>query len=416
MAPDAVAAGKRRISQRCQNEIAAGGANKVWQEVSALARQAGVIDLGQGYPDFEGSAVARQSAIAALQEKDKALLNQYSPIPGLPALSSEIAAIYKRLWGQELDPQQEVLVTSSATEGVYACMQAFLDPGDECVFFEPHFPWYPTSTRMASGVPKAITLSKDNDFRIQEDVLDAALSSGKAKVLIINSPHNPTGHVMDQEEMDIVARQAKKHDVIVIADDAYEGQVFTGHKGHIKLAQMEGMWERTVTLGTASKMFSLTGWRVGWVTGPQELISALRIVHAYSTFCAPTPLQYGVAEALKAEDGSFDNTPERMAETAKMLCDALTELGLPVTTPRGGYFIVADLSSTGLTDMQFIKALIQAARVACTPMSVFYTSSDAPNNLVRFAICKNRQTIVDAIQRLNATGLEAILAKAAAHA
>mmetsp|Transcript_12610 Transcript_12610/g.31846 ORF Transcript_12610/g.31846 Transcript_12610/m.31846 type:complete len:331 (+) Transcript_12610:309-1301(+) len=322
--------GRARVSQRCRNEIAAGGANKVWQEVSALARQPGVIDLGQGYPDFEGSAVARQSAIAALQDPDKALLNQYSPIPGLPSLCTEVAALYKRLWGQDLDPQQEVLVTSSATEGVYACLQAFLDPDDECVFFEPHFPWYPTSTRMAGAIPKALTLHKENDFRIDEAALDAALSSEKAKVLIVNSPHNPTGHVMDQEELDIVARQARKHDVIVISDEAYEGQVFTGHTGHIKLAQMEGMRERTVTLGTASKMFSLTGWRVGWITGPADLISAVRIVHAYSTFCAPTPFQYGVAEALKVENGSFDNTPERMADTAKMLGDALAVRAISV--------------------------------------------------------------------------------------
>jgi len=398
------------VSKRCLAEIQAGGANKVWQEVTALARQPGNLDLGQGYPDFEGSSIAREAAVKALTDPELVLLNQYSPIPGLPSLSIELAAMYKRLWGQELDPKEEILITSSATEGLYVCMQALLDPGDECVYFEPHFPWYPTSTRMAGAVCKPIRLAAENDFRISEEELDLALSSGKAKVLIINSPQNPTGHVMDQEELDIVARQAKKHNVIVVSDEAYEGQVFAGCTSHIKLAQMEGMFERTLTMGTASKMFSLTGWRVGWISGPANLVEAVRVVHAYSTFCAPTPLQYGIAEALKAEDGSFDNTPFRMAKAADLLCNTLEELGLPVTTPKGGYFVVSDVSKTGLDDMAFIKAMVRTAKVSCTPMSVFYTASDAPTNLVRWAICKNMATIEEAVDRLKKTGLEAIIA------
>lgn len=237
-------------------------------------------DLGQGYPDFQGSKIALETAARTIQTGVKE--NQYSLIPGTPSLREKISEYYAQAYpgSRVLSADSEIVVTSSGTEALNSCVQALVDPGDEVVIFEPYFPWYVPCVRMAGGVCKIVTLEVP-DFRIREQVLRKAISS-KTKMIIFNSPHNPTGHVADREEVEMVASVAKENDLVVVSDEVYENFVFQG-KEHYRLCDVDGMHERTVTIGSASKMFSLTGWRVGWVYGPADLVGAVRSCHAYNT-------------------------------------------------------------------------------------------------------------------------------------
>ena len=332
----------------------------------------------------------------------------------------------------------EVLVTTSATEAIYVAIQALCDPGDEIVFLEPFFPWYISHVRAHGGVPVAVPMARSPDaddggfgFRLDLDALRAAFGP-KTKAFLYNSPHNPTGAVFTPEEMAAVASLCAERDVVCVADEVYERCVF-GDASVARMADAPGMRERTLTVGTSSKLLCLSGWRVGWIAGPPALVAAIRSLHSYTTYCAPTPLQLGVAAALESiadeadaatrerardaasradEEGGErarrdaaakatrgvvapDDAARRMGANATTLGAALRDAGLLVCPPRGGYFLVADVSPLGLTSVEYCRRLAREAKVAAVPLDVFFDGEgkDFPNVLVRFAVCKRAETI-----------------------
>jgi len=288
-----------------------------------------------------------------------------------------------------------------------------LDPGDEVICFEPVFPWYVSHVRLAGATAVPVRLQAPG-FAFDEAALAAAFTP-RTKALIYNSPHNPTGHVATAAECAAIAALCVRHNVLALADEVYERKTFGG-RPEVRLADFPGMRQRTLTVGTASKLFSLTGWRVGWVLGPGALLAGVRTVHSYSTFCAPTPLQAGVAEALRAAAAQHraataaapgappgaDESAEAFERNAEVLGGALSDVGLDVIPAEGGYFLVADVAATGLNAGDYCKALIASARVAAVPMDVFYFADDAPRTLVRFALCKRPETIAAAAAAIRA--------------
>lgn len=392
------------FSERVNQEYALKGHSGTWAELIRLSRAPGVLDLGQGWPDFGASETARDTASKAIMSETDVRINQYSPPNGLAILTTALSQYYKRTTGWELDPEKDVLVTSSATEALYVAAQAFVNPGDEVIVFEPIFPWYVTNIRLAGGVPVPVRLEAPS-FGIDEGKLQAAFTS-KTKMVIFNTPHNPTGHVLSRPEAEMLARLCVQHNVVVISDEVYERKVFGGRE-EIRLADLPGMWERTVTLGTASKLFSLTGWRVGWALGPGALVEGLRLLHSYCTYNAPTPLQAGVAAALDAETAG-GHGPDAMSHAMEAnfvtLRDALQDVGLQVFPAEGGYFAVADVAATGLDASTYCRRLIQEAKVAAVPMDIFYVATDPPPpaTMVRFALCKRPETIAAAAAAIRA--------------
>jgi N-succinyldiaminopimelate aminotransferase len=403
----------------------------VWNEIMALSRQPGVIDLGQGWPDVGASDAARRAAAAAVLDESDVKLNQYrrakalqtrkqppltlrpsdctSIIDGLPVLTHALIGYYNALHGWGLTPS-DVLVTTSATEALYSIFQAFLDPGDEVLLFEPVFPWYVSHARLAGATPVCVRLCPPL-WSMDSDALAKAFTP-RTKLVCFNSPHNPSGHVATRQEVELLASLCVRHNVVVVADEVYERKVFKTNK-EMRLRDAPGMAERTLTLGTSSKLLSLTGWRVGWVLAPPALLAGVRSMHSYSTFCAPTPLQVGVAAALNEAAQELRDLPEGAAppadtsavlfeQNARVLGDALRAAGLTVFPVDGGYFLVADAAP--LTAGEYCKALIAHAQVAAVPMDVFYFEQvpPPPSALVRFAICKHPQTIQAAADAIRA--------------
>eukprot|EP00041_Stephanoeca_diplocostata_P010434 m.166070 g.166070 ORF g.166070 m.166070 type:complete len:298 (+) comp18146_c1_seq1:913-1806(+) len=294
---------------------------------------------------------------------------------------------------------------TSGTEALYAAIMAICDPGDEVVLFEPFFPWYLPCVRLAGAVAKTVTL-KEPEFKIDPDALRAAFSS-KTKMVVCNSPHNPTGHVLSHDELELIASLCKQHDVIAVFDEVYETTLFSGAQ-HKRLCVVDGMAQRTLNIGSAGKIFNLTGWRIGWVTGPADLVAGCRAIHGYTTFSAATPLQAGIAAALdKESDGFYEDISAVFSANFAKLSAALQSLGYQVCCidgEVGGYFLVADISSSGMDGMTFAKWLAKEKGVACVPLQVFYTpranDPDWKCSLVRFAICKEPATIDTACAKL----------------
>ena len=293
----------------------------MWAEVTALAQSPGVLDLGQGWPDFGASEVARRAAADAIVDSPDPSANQYSVVPGRPELRSAIERYYRSTGTRE---PGEVLVTTSATEAIYVAIQALCDPGDEIVFLEPFFPWYISHVRAHGGVPIAVPMARspdadDGGFRLDLDALRAAFGP-KTKAFLYNSPHNPTGAVFTPEEIAAVASLCAERDVVCVADEVYERCVF-GDASVARMADAPGMRERTLTIGTSSKLLCLSGWRVGWIVGPPALVAAIRSLHSYTTYCAPTPLQLGVAAALESIADEADAATRERARDAASRAD-----------------------------------------------------------------------------------------------
>jgi len=290
-----------------------------------------------------------------------------------------------------------VVVLSSGTEGLYATLQALVDPGDEVICFQPFFPWYLPAIRLAGGTVKTVTLDPAQNFAPDMEALKAAFSS-KTKLIITNTPHNPTGHISTLEELEVIAELCREHDVVCLSDEVYEPFVF-GESRHNRICDLPGMAGRTLTLGSGGKLFSCTGWRVGWIYGPAELVGAVKAIHGYCTFSAPTPFQEGIATALdEACDGGelddhFSRLTKQFGQNAATLCEALATVDVQGFMPDGGYFLVADVAKTGKSDIEFCKWLASERDVTCVPLSVFYEEGAAPRSLVRFAICKSAETI-----------------------
>ncbi|ANP48478.1 pyridoxal phosphate-dependent aminotransferase [Streptomyces griseochromogenes] len=369
----------------------------IFAEMSALAVSTGSINLGQGFPDTDGPEEVREAAVRALRDGRG---NQYPPGPGIPELRTAIAAHQLRRYGLSYDPDTEVLVTAGATEAIAASLLALLEPDDEVVALEPYYDSYAASIAMAGGRRVPVTLRPDDGgFRLDLDELRAAVTD-RTRLLLINTPHNPTGTVLTRAELAAIAELAVERDLLVVTDEVYEHLVFDDAE-HLPLATFPGMRERTVTIGSAGKTFSFTGWKVGWVTAAPELVSAVRAVKQFLTFVSAGPFQYAVAEALALPDAYFDGFRRDMRVRRDILAQGLTEAGFEVFRTAGTYFITTDIRPLGEKDgFAFCRALPERAGVVAVPNAVFYDDREAGAPFVRFAFCKREEVLREAAQRL----------------
>jgi len=372
----------------------------VFSAITALAERHGAINLAQGFPDFDGPAAVIEAAAAAM----RAGQNQYARSMGLPALVRAIAAFYERHYGLDFDPLAEVAVTCGATEGIAAALLGLLDPGDEVIVLEPTYDSYAACLAMAGARPRYVTL-RFPDFALDPAALRAA-AGPRCRAVLLNSPHNPTGKVLDDAELALIAELCQERDLIAITDEVYEHLTYDGRR-HRPLASLPGMRQRTLTLSSAGKTLALTGWKVGWAVGPPPLVQGLQAAHQFLTFCAATPLQAAVAFALDGLDGAaLDQLRADYQVRRDCLCDGLERAGLRVARPQGTYFVLADFSGLSHEDDQSYVARLMAERgVAAIPPSVFYPEHpDEGRRLLRFAFCKRMATLEQAIDRLSGSG------------
>ncbi len=372
----------------------AGFGTTIFAEMSALADATGAINLGQGFPDIDFPEEVRYAAVAAI----RAGRNQYPPGIGIPELRRAVAEHQARFYDLRLDPDTEVLVTSGATEGIAAALLALAGPGDEVVMFEPYYDAYAACVAMAGARRRVVALPPDWTFDPAE--LAAAITD-RTRVLVLNSPHNLTGKVFGEDELDLVAELCVRHDVVAVTDEVYEHLVFEGV--HRPLATRPGMRDRTVTISSGGKTFSFTGWKVGWACGPPELVAAVRTTKQFLTYVNSAAYHAAIAVGLRLGDGYYRALAARMRARRDRLVGALTAAGFTVHRPAGTYFTVADIRPlTGEDAMTFCRALPQRAGVVAVPMPVFYDDPGAGRHLVRFACCKRDEVLTEAGRRLRA--------------
>jgi N-succinyldiaminopimelate aminotransferase len=365
----------------------------VFTEMTALAAHHDAVNLGQGYPDFDGPDFVKDAAIAAM----RAGHNQYAPMPGLPRLQRAVAEHQQRFYGLEYDSTTEVTVHAGATEGLCAALQALLDPGDEVILFEPFYDAYRPDLSLVGARPRVVRLHPP-DFAFDSAELERA-AGPKTRALLLNSPHNPAGRVFRPAELEEIAALCRRHDLIAVTDEVYEHIVFEGE--HVPLARLPGMRERTVTISSAGKTFSLTGWKIGWSCAAPALAAAVRAAHQFVTFAVATPLQHAAAVALAADDSYYARLREGYRARRDRLCAGLARVGFAVTPPQGTYFAVADIRPVGFDDdVAFCRVLPERVGVAAIPMSAFGTEG-GPRHLARFAFCKDDATLDEGVRRLH---------------
>ncbi len=369
----------------------------IFAEMSALAVATGSINLGQGFPDTDGPEEIREAAVRALRDGRG---NQYPPGPGVPELRTAIAAHQLRRYRLSYDPDTEVLVTAGATEAIAAALLALVEPGDEVVALEPYYDSYAASIAMAGGRRVPVTLRPhEGRFRLDLDELRAAVTD-RTRLLLVNTPHNPTGTVLTRAELAAVAELAVERDLLVVTDEVYEHLVFDDAE-HLPLATFPGMRERTVSIGSAGKTYSFTGWKVGWVTAAPELVRAVRSAKQFLTYVASGPFQYAVAEALALPDSYYEEFRRGMLARREILAEGLTAAGFEVFRPAGTYFITTDIRPLGEKDgFAFCRALPERAGVVAIPNAVFYDDREAGAPFVRFAFCKREEVLREAAERL----------------
>jgi len=372
-----------------------GFGSTIFAEMTALATEHGAVNLGQGFPDTDGPPAMLEAAKAAIDAGH----NQYPPGPGVPELLEAVAEHQRRFYGLQVDPRSQVLVTVGATEAIAAAILALCEPGDEVVTFEPYYDSYAASIALA-GARRRTSVLRFPDFAVDEASLRAAFS-GRTRLVLLNTPHNPTGKVFSREELELVCSLAREHDAWVVTDEVYEHLVFDGAQ-HISVATLPGMAERTLTISSAGKTFSATGWKVGWVTGPAEAVAAVRAVKQFLTFVGSGPFQPAVAVALGLGDDVYAGLAGSLQGKRDLLVAGLRDAGLEVSVPRGTYFVVADAAPLGATDaLAFCRELPTRAGVVAVPVSVFHDDVDAARTLVRFAFCKRDEVLREAVARLS---------------
>jgi N-succinyldiaminopimelate aminotransferase len=365
----------------------------IFAEMSALALATGSINLGQGFPDVDGPDEVKQAAVDAIWGGR----NQYPPGIGVPELRSAIAAHQKRFYGVDLDVDTEVLVTAGATEAVAAAMLAMVDTGDEVIALEPYYDSYAASIAMAGGVRVPVTL-RAPAFRLDVDALRAAVTS-RTKLILLNTPHNPTGTVLTRDEVQAVANIAIEHDLIVVTDEVYEHLVYDGE--HLPISTLPGMWERTLTISSGGKTFALTGWKVGWATGPAALVAAVRTTKQFLTYVNAAPMQPAIAVGLGLDDAFYATLAGDLRRKRDLLCAGLVDVGFEVFRPAGTYFVSTDVRPLGYDDgVAFCRDLPARVGVVAIPHSVFYDNVEAGRSLVRFAFCKRDEVLAEAVARL----------------
>ncbi|MFE0778542.1 pyridoxal phosphate-dependent aminotransferase [Streptomyces sp. NPDC058861] len=369
----------------------------IFAEMSALAAGTGAINLGQGFPDTDGPEEVREAAVRALRDGRG---NQYPPGPGVPELRTAIADHQRERYGLEYDPDTEVLVTAGATEAIAASLLALVEPGDEVIALEPYYDSYAACVAMAGGTRVPVTLRPhEGAYVLDLDELRAAVTD-RTRLILLNTPHNPTGTVLTRAELTAVAELAVERDLLVVTDEVYEHLVFDGAE-HVPIASLPGMRERTVTISSAGKTFSFTGWKVGWITASPELTSAVRSAKQFLTYVSSGPFQYAVAEALRLPDAYFDGLRADLAAKRDLLADGLAKAGFEVYRPSGTYFVTTDIRPLGATDgFAFCRSLPERAGVVAIPNAVFYDDREAGAPFVRFAFCKRVELLEEAVARL----------------
>jgi N-succinyldiaminopimelate aminotransferase len=369
----------------------------IFSEMTVLAQQCGAVNLGQGFPDSDGPPAMLAAAARAMADGR----NQYPPSIGVPELRQQIAARRSADHGTDYDPDREIVVTAGATEAIAAAVIGLCDPGDEVVAFDPVFDSYTATVAMAGARIRSVLLSYDGQrFTFDPDELRRAITP-RTKVLLLNSPHNPTGKVFDAEELMLIAELCCRHGLTAVTDEVYEYLVYDGRR-HIPLASLPGMRERTLTMSSAGKSFSATGWKIGWACGPAELVSIVHAVKQFLTFATGTPMQYAVAAALRDEREWVTGLQASLQSRRDLLLDGLTALGIDGYCSEGTYFAQMDARSLGYTDgVALCRALAVEAGVVGVPSVALYDHKDAGAHLIRLAFCKNEQTLTTALDRLS---------------
>ena len=366
----------------------------IFTVMSALAAEHGAINLGQGFPDTEGPAEVVEAAARFLGDGR----NQYAPLAGMPELRAAVAAANRRFHGIAVDPLTEVVVTSGATEALFVALAAVLNPGDEVVVFEPLYDTYVPAIRMLGAVPRVVRL-RPPEWSLPQEELAAAFGP-RTKAVLLNTPMNPTGKVFTRAELERVAALVIAHDAYAVCDEVYEHLVFDG-RAHVSLMTLPGMRERSLRIGSAGKTFSLTGWKIGYVTAPAPLALLAARAHGNVVFASAPNLQRAVAVGLGLPDAYFAGLATDLARKCRLLAHGLADLGLPALPTDGGYFLTVDIRSLGFggDDMEFCRHITTEAGVAAIPVSAFYVA-DPPRTLVRFAFCKRDEVLAEAVARL----------------
>lgn len=382
---------------RAVNRLFEAQGTTIFAVMSQLAGEHGAINLGQGAPDDEGPEDLRRRAMEAIEKGP----NQYPPMMGVPELREAVGAHDNRFYDLNVDWQREVLVTAGATEALAAALMGLLNPGDEAILIEPAYDSYRPVIEAAGATPVNVQL-RAPDWKLDEEALARAFSS-KTKLLVFNSPMNPTGHVFSKAELEAIAALARKHDIYVICDEVYEHLIYSGHE-HIPLMSLPGMRERCVKIGSAGKTFSLTGWKIGYITAPENLMGVIAKAHQFITFTVPPAFQYAVAWGLGQDDAYYRYLAEDLERKRDLLSKGLAEAGFAVTPAEGTYFVTTDIRALGYkgTDLDFCRELTTRTKVAAIPISAFYApdSPNVPQTLIRFCFCKQPASLEEAIGRL----------------
>lgn len=365
----------------------------IFTEMTRRANETGAINLAQGFPDFDGPELAKEAAVAAI----RAGRGQYAPMSGAPELTAALARLYRDRYGLDYAASTELTVTSGATEAIASSLLGLVEPGDEVVLFEPYYDSYRACVAMAGGVPRFVSLEPP-DWTFDDAALAAAIGP-RTRVLVLNSPHNPTGKVFSRDELERIAAACRAHDLTVVADEVYERLVFEGT--HVPIATLPGMRDRTVTISSFGKTYSLTGWKIGWAAAPPPLTAAVRAAHQFVTFATATPLQHAVAATLAEGEAYVAGLVASYRLKRDRLVDALRATGFDVRPPAGTYFIAAGFGPLGWDDdVAFCRHLLEEIGVAAIPPSVFCERKELGRSWVRFAFCKRDETLDAAIARL----------------
>jgi aspartate/methionine/tyrosine aminotransferase len=366
----------------------------IFTEISRLAAQHNAVNLGQGFPNFDGPEFVKKAAIEAINAGH----GQYARMFGIPELNRAIADRFEASTGLKTDPERDVTVTSGCTEAIASTLLGLVNPGDEVILFEPYYDSYRACVAMAGAAPKFVTLRPPR-FAVTKHALQGACSN-KTRAILLNTPHNPTGKVFSRAELNLISKMAIEHDAIVISDEVYERLVFTGE--HISIATLPGMRERTVTLSSLGKTFSLTGWKIGWAITTPELTKGIRAAHQFLTFATATPLQHGAIAALRAPESYYTQFVADYRTKRDLLVDGLSHLGFKVLPPDGTYFAMIDHTPFGFeSDVAFCRHLIEHVGVAAIPCSVFYHEANDGKSLARFAFCKTEETLHEGLKRMS---------------
>ena len=370
----------------------AGFGTTIFTEMTRLAVEHGAINLAQGFPDFDGPDFVKEAAIAAIRDGR----GQYARMTGIPEIHDALSAKYRRDYGLDYRVGEELTVTSGATEAIFAAIQAICDPGDGIVLFEPYYDSYKASVVMAGGVPSFVTLEAPQWSYDPASLVDAVTE--RTRAILLNTPHNPTGKVFSDDELEAIARLCVERDLVCITDEVYEHMVYEGR--HVPMATLPGMRERTITISSFGKTFSLTGWKIGWAAAPRHLSAAVRAAHQFITFTTSPALQLGVAYALEHEMDFTLNLTKSLQANRDLLAERLARIGFDVLPCEGTYFLTASIRGlTNEPDRSFCERLVREAGVALIPLSVFF-DGEQPDHLVRFAFCKKRELLEEALRRL----------------